>query len=86
MIDVYAASKCNQCWNVYKLVRTLQQDLAWEYQTYFMSLEACQLSYHPIIIGEPLTEREEVDPLTKKGTRRAFRESDLVYKQIPEEI
>lgn len=80
MIDVYAASKCNQCWNLYKLVRTPQQDLAWQYQTYSTTLKSLD-NYQPIIIDEPLTEREEINPHSTRGTLRAYKEEDLVYKQ-----
>lgn len=87
MIDLYAASRHMGYWNLYKLVRTPQQVLAWEFQTYFMSLEDAQQKYHPIIIDDPLPEREEIEPLTAtpRGTRRAFRASDLVYKQRTED-
>lgn len=84
MIDIYATCLHYGGWNVYKLVRSVDGVLAWEFQTYHQSLEFVNSMFHPFIVNHHIISRKEIcDTLFDKpgGTRREYKEGDLVCEQ-----
>lgn len=80
MIDIYAACRESGWWYAYRLVRSVDGVLAWEFEDYDLSLQYIDGKYHPFIINHDIVKRKQVfDTLFDKpgGTRREYKKGDL---------